>query len=390
MEHLLARKKSLPSLSRKRSNSASSSTPSDQRPREEKSAPYRDPRYETLLGTKGSFMVKSSLDIISSSKALSKTLLEAQQAVPVDSLFRDDIFEAACQKIHNKNEARVIQDISRFIVPSAESLATFGARNLDILIESVNEGWNNSIPLTGTRPQPDYSVGFTREAFNEDQLAKLSPFIGDFISGDQSFFMATYYMYFPFLTCEVKCGAAALDVADRQNAHSMTLAVRAITELFRAVKREGEVHRQILAFSISHDHRSVRIYGHYPVLEGKDTTYYRHPIRTFDFTELDGKEKWTAYRFTKNIYELWMPSHFKRICSAIDQLPSDLDFDNPSLPSTGLSQDLRSQHLAQSDADLDSLPTERGSQSSNPKQETATPSTSFTNPGTAKKRKGKK
>ncbi|KAK9438293.1 hypothetical protein VB005_09301 [Metarhizium brunneum] len=390
MEHLLARKKSLPSLSRKRSNSASSSTPSDQRPREEKSAPYRDPRYETLLGTKGSFMVKSNLDIISSSKALSKTLLEAEQAVPVDSLFRDDIFEAACQKIHNKNEARVIQDISRFIVPSAESLATFGARNLDILIESVNEGWNNSIPLTGTRPQPDYSVGFTREAFNEDRLAKLSPFIGDFISGDQSFFMATYYMYFPFLTCEVKCGAAALDVADRQNAHSMTLAVRAITELFRAVKREGEVHRQILAFSISHDHRSVRIYGHYPVLEGKDTTYYRHPIRTFDFTELDGKEKWTAYRFTKNIYELWMPSHFKRICSAIDKLPSDLDFDNPSLPSTGLSQDLQSQHLAQSDADLDSLPTERGSQSSNPKQETATPSTSFTNPGTAKKRKGKK
>ncbi|KID98639.1 hypothetical protein MAJ_05295, partial [Metarhizium majus ARSEF 297] len=390
MEHLLARKKSLPSLSRKRSNSASSSTPSDQRPREEKSAPYRDPRYETLLGTKGSFMVKSSLDIISSSKALSKTLLEAQQAVPVDSLFRGDIFEAACQKIHNKNEARVIRDISRFIVPSAESLATFGARNLDILIESVNEGWNNSIPLTGTRPQPDYSVGFTREAFNKDQLAKLSPFIGDFISGDQSFFMATYYMYFPFLTCEVKCGAAALDIADRQNAHSMTLAVRAITELFRAVKREGEVHRQILAFSISHDHRSVRIYGHYPVLEGKDTTYYRHLIRTFDFTELDGKEKWTAYRFTKNIYELWMPSHFKRICSAIDQLPSDLDFDNPSLPSTGLSQDLQSQHLAQSDVDVDSLPTERGGQSSNPKQETATPSTSFTNPGTAKKRKGKK
>ncbi len=30
--------------------------------------------------------------------------------------------------------------------------------------------------------------------------------------------MATYYMHFPFLTCDVKCGAAALDVADRQNA----------------------------------------------------------------------------------------------------------------------------------------------------------------------------
>ncbi|CAI6088678.1 unnamed protein product, partial [Clonostachys chloroleuca] len=79
-----------------------------------------------------------------------------------------------------------------------------------------------------------------REAFTDDQLAKLSPFLGDVIAGDRSFFISTYYMYFPFLACEVKCGAAGLDVADRQNAHSMALAVRAIAELFRAVKREGE------------------------------------------------------------------------------------------------------------------------------------------------------
>ena len=58
-----------------------------------------------------------------------------------------------------------------------------------------------------------------------------------------------------------------------------------------------ELHREILGFSISHDHRSVRIYGHYPVIDGKDTKYYHNPIRTFDFTELDGKEKWTAYKF---------------------------------------------------------------------------------------------
>ena len=103
--------------------------------------------------------------------------------------------------------------------------------------------------------------------------------------------MATYYMYFPFLTCEVKCGAAALDVADRQNAYSMTLAVRGIVELFRAVEREEEVNRKILAFSVSHDHRSVRIYGHYPVITGKDIQYFRHPIHAFDFTALDGKDK---------------------------------------------------------------------------------------------------
>ncbi|KAK4149055.1 hypothetical protein C8A00DRAFT_19220 [Chaetomidium leptoderma] len=382
MDRLFARKKSSSNLSRKRSNS--SMTPSDQKPREEKSAPYRDQRYETLLEVKGSYMTKAPLGLASASQALCQSLLEETPPVPSETLFRDNVFETTCQKIHNKNEARVIQDISRLIVPSAESLATFGAKHLDILTESVNEGWNNSIPLTSTRPQPDYSVGFRRDAFTKDQLAKLSPFIGDFIAGDQSLFMATYYMYFPFLTCEVKCGAAALDIADRQNAHSMTLAVRGIVELFRAVKREDEVNQKILAFSVSHDHQSVRIYGHYPVITGKDTKYYRHPIRKFDFTELDGKEKWTAYRFIKNVYDTWMPKHFENICSAMNQLPSYLNFDVPPLSeATGLSQDLR--NLIQSDASCASIPDERGSQSSNAEQQAVTPGTSFSEP---KRRKG--
>ncbi|KAK5442636.1 hypothetical protein LTS15_010954 [Exophiala xenobiotica] len=297
MSHLLARKKSAASLRRKRSDSESSAPsstiPSDQKAREEKSAPYKDARYEALLAVKGSFMDVSNLGVDDKSKTLIQGLLEKAQPIPKDSLFREDLFNSTFRKIRNRNETRVIRDISQLIVPSAEIFATYGAATLDCLIESTNEGWNNSISVTKTRPQPDYSVGFRREAFTETQLQKLQPFVGDLT--DNSFFMGT---------CEVKCGAAALDVADRQNAHSMTLAVRGVVELFRLIKREKELHREILAFSISHDHRIVRIYGHYPMIEDKKTTFYRYPIRTFDFTELDGREKWTAYKFTKSVYDI--------------------------------------------------------------------------------------
>ena len=150
-----------------------------------------------------------------------------------------------------------------------------------------------------------------------DQLEKLKPFVGDLLHQptDFSYLMATWRMYFPFLTCEVKCGAAALDIADRQNSHSMTHAVRAVVQLYKYAKwEEGfdwkkEVHREILAFSISHDDKAVRIYGYYPVLEDDRTTFYRHPIRDFSLTDLDGRDKWTAYKFTKNVYEIWMPKH---------------------------------------------------------------------------------
>jgi hypothetical protein len=50
-----------------------------------------------------------------------------------------------------------------------------------------------------------------------------------------------------------------------------------VVELFRAVKQEKQLHREILAFSVSHDHRLVRIYGHYPVIEDQKTTFYRPP-----------------------------------------------------------------------------------------------------------------
>lgn len=152
--------------------------------------------------------------------------------------------------------------------------------------------------------------------------------------------MATWWMYFPFLACEVKCGIMALDVADRQNAHSMTLAVRSVVELYKAVRREKELHRQILAFSLWHDHRLVRIYGHYAIIEDKkETTFYRYPIAAFDFTSKQGKEKWTAYKFTQNVYDDFMPTHLKRICSAIDDLPSDINF--------GLSQSASLSHSSE-------------------------------------------
>ncbi|KAF7958048.1 hypothetical protein EAE96_003615 [Botrytis aclada] len=267
MNHLHAKKKSSSSLSEKESE-ASSATPSDQRPREVKSASYARPSYESMLADKGSFMGKFELGATNKSKELCGTLLTAEQSTPQNTLFRDDLFRETCESVRLRNEAIIVRDISPLICPSVQNLRIYGAKHLKLLNESVNEGWDSSISFHGPRPQPDYSIGFGQSAFTDDQLQKLKPFVGE-IDTFASHFMATWQMYFPFLACEVKCSTAPLDVADRQNAHSMTIAVRGIVELFKLGKREKELNREILAFSISHDHRTVRIYGHYPVIDGK-------------------------------------------------------------------------------------------------------------------------
>ena len=353
MHHLLARQKSSASLRRKRSETSltRSATPSDQRPREEKSAPYRNASYPTLLETLGdSYMDESPLGITDTSKALHEDILKRECTTPKETLFGDDVFDKACRNVRDKNEARIILDFARLLAPSPESLAAFGATDLDILVESVNEGWSNSIPITSPRPQPDFAVGFRRSMFSDDQLSKIQPLLGGISS--LSYFRATYYMFFPFLTCEVKYGATGLELADRQNAHSMTLAVRGIVELFRLGKREKELHRELLTFSISHDHRTVRLYGYYPVFDGSKTKIHRHQIHTFDITALNGKERWTTYKFTVAVYHHSL-TLLKRIRSLVDDLPPDFALElcqqsEPQLSEPSeLSQPLENQVLAE-------------------------------------------
>ncbi len=41
------------------------------------------------------------------------------------------------------------------------------------------------------------------------------------------------------------------------------------------------------------------------IIEDKKTTAYHHPSRDFSSTaELGGKEKWTAYKVTKSVYDI--------------------------------------------------------------------------------------
>ncbi|QSS52297.1 hypothetical protein I7I53_07891 [Histoplasma capsulatum var. duboisii H88] len=350
MEYLHARPKSSSLRRTKSSTVLDEPSETSSRPRNT----YSHTNFEAFLQTKGSFMDDYSDGPKNESRHLCQELLQNDLIItPRNTVFDDSIFSSVCSKLRKKNETGVVRIISELIVPSADIAICRGHVKFEHLVVSINEAWSNSVSLDAAsittdpplqsqqplkppsmriskapqfqlpRPQPDYAVGFSYQAFTQKQLSNLAPFIGDI--SQTSFFLGTADMFFPFLTSEVK-SRAALDIADCQNAHSMTLAVRGVVELFRIVKREKELNGEILGFSISHGYCSVRIYGHYPIINGERVTYYRHTLRKFDFTELDGRERWTSYKFTMKVYNDWAPSHFQRLCSAIDAIPH-VDFD---------------------------------------------------------------
>jgi hypothetical protein len=196
-------------------------------------APYAKPSYAAALKIRGSFMDESELGITDKSKRPCQTLLKKKQTT--DALFRDDPFTKTFGNVLSRNEAGITRGITPLLVPSAETLAIYGGAHLKNLIESNNQAWNFSIPGYGPRPQPDYSAGFDRSAFTDEQYKCLHPFIGEFDA------ISSHYMgkcrSTSFLMCESKASPSILEKADRQNAHSMTIAVGVVVGLFRLVNR---------------------------------------------------------------------------------------------------------------------------------------------------------
>ena len=307
----------------------------DYRPcRQHRTAHHSDSNHSRLLKSYDSYPNDSAAGMLHSDKEACEYLLRNRQPVPLGSLFDEKCFSNVCANLKedDQDEDRVVLDLLRLITPSAENLAAGGLKALGCLKEHVNRRWDACIPAVRPCPQPAYAVGFrgsgVEGVFSEERLAKLRTCLN---LGTQSYFAMTPQMYFPFITSEVCmrpgspcCQRAPSDNADAENAHSMTVALGGVVELFRRIGRTEEIHRRVLGFSISHDAENVRIYAHYPEAldeDGRNVRYYRHCLEELCITADAGRKRWNAHQFVRNVYETFAPKHLERILGAVDRLP---------------------------------------------------------------------
>ena len=270
-----------------------------------------------VMESKGSFMREAEHKLSPEECGLFETLKNTP--LPHDPLLEPEHLCQLRELLRNRSELRVCIELHPHLVPPAEILALRHPDKIKHLVEGYNDRWLDNIVFYKQLPQPDRTVAFSSAAFTQTERRKLQ-----LIPETASLFVACHGTLFPFFTAEVKCGKEALDIADRANTNSMTIALRAVVELYRQAGEVMKVHRQTLGFSISHDDGSVRIYGHYPEIDGDTTTYHRTAIRAFSYADNNAQERETAYKFVWNMFTIFAPAHLKRLKDAISCLRDPL------------------------------------------------------------------
>lgn len=277
------------------------------------------PAFETILANNGVFMdeLKGRSRVCERSKDLCAALRQKPHPGPEYTAFPLSEFLSVWQHAQNRNEGRVYRDLTPVLVPSPALLSISGIQGLEMIAEEISVEWSKCKTLGGPKPKPDFALGISPTAFDDEEIAKLQ----NYASYDRPT-RFTDNLYFPFLLCEVKCGLEGINRADRQNMHSASMAVRAIVELFESLGREEarKLDGETLVFSISHDNERSKVYGHLPITMGGKTTFYRYPVASYvlNFDEILG---WKPTRdLIMEIYYTIYPAHLRRIRDALAEM----------------------------------------------------------------------
>ncbi|KAJ6126383.1 hypothetical protein N7523_001995 [Penicillium sp. IBT 18751x] len=316
------------STDRGRARSVSSENSESSSARDTRSYAYKAVNYVTILETKGCFMRQSSAGPMPDDIALCERLLSQPIDPPNGTLFADDYITDFHNALQNRSEARLLVDLHPLIMPSAENQYIQGNQSLRDVIDGYNDPWLKTEPIYGPKPQPDHARGLKWSTFSESQRRKLG------IKPDEkSPYTVREDMYFPYLTAEIKCGNQALELADRQNMHSMCIALRAVISLCQAAGCTEEVHRRILGFSISHELEGSRIYGYYPEVDDGKVSFYRWPVAQPNIWAKENR--WTCYQFVENLDREFLPIHTRRLMRILEGVP-DPDEDGFGVDVDGL------------------------------------------------------
>ncbi|RMZ82113.1 hypothetical protein DV737_g2212, partial [Chaetothyriales sp. CBS 132003] len=307
---------------------------------------YSSPALPTLLELHGIYLHDSASGLDEDELKFCQKLLSTSAPHPPGSMLDEDIFLSFSQLTRNKSEQWLVKNMHSHLFPAPELLALRGHDKFKGLglIEGCGDKWLRAIsPSYGKCPQPDSTMGFKWENFSMGELRKLGITIGL-----PSKYMARDDMLFPFITREAKCDNQPLEIADRQNVYSMSIALEGVIDLFRRAGELEKLNGKALGLSMSYDNNTVRMYAHHVVINAQEpnrqsgqplpkisTMKYQTTLGQVTLNNEGGKDRWKPYDFFYNACLKFSERHLKRIKEAIALLPSPAGAPFQSVPKVG-------------------------------------------------------
>jgi hypothetical protein len=243
-------------------------------------------------------------------------LLSEKVKIPQNTIFDDKSGWNFQQILRRRSEVGLLVDLHPLLMPSVGKQFLEEKEipeHLRHVVDGYNDLWTNAEPICGPRPTPDHARGLDWTFFSQSQYRKLriNP------NGPSPYTMRDD-MWFPYLTAEVKCVLQDLEVAKRQNMHSMCIASRALVSLSQAAGQPEKLHRRILGFSISHDLERLSIYGYYPEINQGKVAYYRWTVAEFNNI---WENRWVCYSFVENLDRKFVPIHVNLLKELLERIP---------------------------------------------------------------------
>lgn len=287
--------------------------PSDQPPQEVKSPQYTSIEYEFRLEQKGSYMRESSVRFTDTGRNLCQISLWEEQKTPQDTLFRDD-FSRKLVKRHEEGVKQwlIIRNTFSPICSSAENLNHLRHEKSQRLI------WNCHWEMyRDDRVQRMFFVslrlfGWVRAIFVDLKIGEQAQSVCGKARTQIYHLFHGYYadvLFFLHLWGDIHRSRCCRLSKHPEHKRRFKRSYR----LFGWVRREKERDREISAFSISHDHELVKIYGRYPVIKGDKATLYRHPTSRLQFPSPGRQRILNRPQNSSRVFMIIIRSNFRRV-----------------------------------------------------------------------------
>ncbi|KAK3669475.1 hypothetical protein LTR78_010661 [Recurvomyces mirabilis] len=105
---------------------------------------------------------------------------------------------------------------------------------------------------------------------------------------------------------------SSIEESELQALHGASVAGNTVIELYQKIAAEKELHQRILAFSVSHNQRIVKIFGHFALIDGRKITFHRHRLFEMELVD-DASNQTRPYQIALGIWEHFYPIHLARI-----------------------------------------------------------------------------